>query len=71
MKQGVEDIISFSHCGREYANETMKDKKKKLNCQSPAILSSHKEPVSTAHRPLPSIIETMQVNSKYNLINII
>lgn len=29
VKQGVEDIISFPHCRRQYADETMKDKKKK------------------------------------------
>lgn len=34
---GVEDIISFPHCRRQYADETMKDGKKP-SCQSPTIL---------------------------------
>lgn len=38
VKQGVEDIISFPHCRRQYADETMKDGEKKSSCQSPSIL---------------------------------
>lgn len=55
MKQGVEDIISFPHCRRQYADETMKDRKKKPSCQSPWILSSHKAPVSNVHITHPTL----------------
>lgn len=52
VKQGVEDIISFPHCRKQYADETMKEGEKP-SCQSLTILSSHKALVRNTHT-LPS-----------------